>query len=95
MTTEQCVALAYARAHRARRNRYVADNYRPAALLAVWCAWEDVRDRFARAVADDLDRNLDSLVAEDLAAYRIAVTRLDHVRERYLTGEREKREAVA
>lgn len=81
--------------HRQRREQYAHRTYRPATLLALWCAWEEVRDTYARCLADAVVNGHDSLVPDYAARYAVAVERMNSARWRYSAAAKAKREAGA
>lgn len=90
MTAAQRAAEIFVMRHRSRRTRPTG-TYRPHPLLEIWCTWEDVRDRLACQVADDVVNGYTRSVKEDAAAYALAVKRMNHTRDRYLAADRAAR----
>lgn len=90
----ESVAWVFRSVHRNRRTGRPS-TYRPDRLLSLWCAWEAVRDVFAREVAEDVIHGYTHSVAEDGERYRLAVERHDRARARYLARDRDQRPTAA
>lgn len=95
MTTTDFVARFYIARYRQRgEQRSVSSpHYRPDPLLTAWATWEDVRDCFAREVADDVVNGYEHLAKEDAERYRLAVERMNRARTRYAAAYKAKRAA--
>lgn len=75
-------------AYRRKRQPHVPGNFRTGRLLALWTAWEYVRDYYANDTARRLSNGVPSLAAESAAQWSIAEQRVDRARRRYIEAYR-------